>query len=312
MNKSFLPSNSLLTPFLSILALGFFLSTFFLWSKNSSLDKQNKNLLAESKKLTESLAKLEEENKGLVLKLEENQKSFEESIASLKEKSQALQTELEKIEQNLNVAKEEKTYLEDVLIRKTKEIEQIKNQNPAATLPPNQAELARKMKEKDDEIRRLNELSQTLSKRLDKLYKTTHDKISAINVAKLTLEETISEARDKIEQEWNTVDLGSIHTDEKAASKESKTDSHKNAKKEGKVLAVNEDHGFVVIDIGKADGIKNDTEFSVKKKDGELAATLSVLEIRDVMTACNVKELIQGKKIELNDLVLVSVLPKKT
>lgn len=312
MNKSFLPSNSLLTPFLSILTVGFLLSTVFLWSRNTVLDRQNKNLLAESKKITESLTKLEEENKELVLKIEENQKNFEESVASLKEKSQSLQAELEKIEQNLNSAKEEKTYLEDVLIRKTKEIDQIKTQNPSLpTLPPNQAELARKMKEKDDEIRRLNELSQTLSKRLDKLYKTTHDKISAINVAKLTLEETISEARDKIEQEWNTVDLGSIHTDEKTASKETETKVRKTAKTEGKVLAVNEDHGFVVVDIGKVDGIKSGTEFSVKKKDGELAATLSVLEIRDVMTACNVKELIQGKKIELNDLVLVSIPPKK-
>ena len=76
------------------------------------------------------------------------------------------------------------------------------------------------------------------------------------------------------------------------------------AKKQGRVLAINEDHGFVVVDMGKVDGIKTGMDLFLKKN-GETIATLSVLEVRDVMTACNIRNLDSGRKIEINDLVSI-------
>ena len=75
-------------------------------------------------------------------------------------------------------------------------------------------------------------------------------------------------------------------------------------KKEGRVLAVNEEHGFVIVDLGKVDGLKDGADLTLQKNN-ETVGTLKVLEIRDVMTACNIKELAAGKKIEPNDLVLI-------
>ena len=76
------------------------------------------------------------------------------------------------------------------------------------------------------------------------------------------------------------------------------------SKKQGKVLAINEDHGFVVVDLGKVDGIKSDSILTLKRNN-ETIATLTVLEVRDVMTACNIKDLNPGQKIAVNDLASV-------
>ena len=56
--------------------------------------------------------------------------------------------------------------------------------------------------------------------------------------------------------------------------------------------------------MGKVDGLKNGMELYLKKG-GEIVATLSVLEVRDVMTACNIKNLANGRKIEINDPVSI-------
>jgi hypothetical protein len=40
-------------------------------------------------------------------------------------------------------------------------------------------------------------------------------------------------------------------------------------------------------------------------KAGQPIATLSVLELRDVMAACNIKDIADGQKIEINDPVSV-------
>ena len=262
--------------------------------------------MVESKKLQASIETLQEENKRLLAGNEKEIKALEDSFASLKQNNEALQLELQKTAEGLAQATEEKTYLEEILINKTKENELLKKGSPLAAANPSSQELIQKLNQKENEIKRLNEQNGILSKKLQKLYQTTNEKIAEINVAKITLEETISQARKIIDQEWNTVDLGSIPVNQSAAAPaKAKTaePARKTPKKEGRVLAVNEDHGFVIVDVGKVDGIRNDMTLYLKKG-GQPVGTLSVLEVRDVMTACNIKDLSQGKKIEINDLVL--------
>ena len=172
------------------------------------------------------------------------------------------------------------------------------------------------LKAKDEEIRKLYEQNTLLSQKLDRLYKTTSSKIMEINVAKIALEDTIVQTRKTIDNEWNlpagqagTVNLGSIQVHQANANISSKEKTQEApravSKKQGKVLAINEDYGFVVVDLGKVDGIKNDS-ILVLKRNNDVIATLTVLEIRDVMTACNIKNLNDpGKKIAVNDLVSV-------
>ncbi len=312
MNKPFSPLNSSVGVALVSVSLVLSFSTIFLYAKNHSLEKQNKALLADSKKLQDSIKTLESENQNLIAKTATDRKAIEDALAALKKENTSLQAEVKKVSEDMQSAVEEKTYLEDMLIHKTKEIEKIKSA-PGATPATvqgaganNSKDLEQKIRKKDEEIRTLTEQNKLLSKKLDRLYQTTHDKIAEINVAKITLEETIAQARKIIDNEWNTVDLGAIAANPKAAAQApvKKPEPRKAAKKEGRVLAVNEDHGFVVVDIGKVDGISSDSTLALEKN-GEPIGTLSVLEVRDVMTACNIKDLMQGKKIEINDLVLI-------
>ena len=142
---------------------------------------------------------------------------------------------------------------------------------------------------------------------MDSVYQVTTSEISEINVAKIALEDTVTGAKDKINQEWNTVNLGSISIDKKgptppvAAAPEAVKSGPKTS---GKVLAVNDRHGFVVVDLGKNDNLSMGANLEILRE-GKNIASLSVLEIRDVMTACNIKNLETGEKIRVNDLVRV-------
>ena len=113
----------------------------------------------------------------------------------------------------------------------------------------------------------------------------------------------MSTAKKKIEDEWNTVNLGSVTTSA-VSDRQANGAGPQQPKSEGRVLAINSEHGFVVIDLGKVDNLSNETTLEVKKN-GQPIATLNVLEIRDVMAACNIKDLQNGQKIEINDLVSI-------
>ena len=269
----------------ALLLLGF----FFVQRQNRSLNEEN------------------QQNKNKIEAIQKEKQNLDQAIEKLKGETQSLAAQLKKTEDNLTSINEEKTYLEEILIHKTKEIERMKQGgavSPTLSVVPASADIEQRLARKDEELQRLTEQNAILSKKLDKLYKTTNDKISEINVAKITLEETISEARKAIENEWKTVDLGTISAGGNTGQKTKAVEAKRTPKNQGKVLAVNETHGFVVVDLGKTDGLNDETLLSLSQN-GESIATLKVLEIRDAMTACNIKDLTAGKKIQVNDLVLI-------
>ncbi len=294
-------------------------STAYSYNRASILNKQNAALREEVNKVTASFSTFEEENQKLASKIEAveaERDNLKQAVEGFQSETSSLRNELQKISDSLGSAKEEKTYLEEILISKAKEIETIKKNYsaPVVTLPneisvptfaAETADTMQKLKQKDEEIRKLTDQNRVLSQKLERIYKTTNEKISEINVAKITLEETITEARKIIDTEWSAVDLGAIAVETKGSSKNSQqAPKPRQAKREGRILAINEDHGFVVVDLGKMDNIDNGTVLSLKKNGREIGK-LSVLEVRDVMTACNIQTLNQGMKIEVNDPVLV-------
>lgn len=286
-----------------------FFSALFFYSNAATLLKENAALVERSNELEQKLAAAQKE----VISGAE----FKKSIEALSKENAALKADIEKTQKEI----EEKIYLEDMLIHKSREIEALKTGIPSQPAeyfgPP--SELTEKLKLKDADLKKLAEKNQILTKKIEILYKITNDKMSEIDVARASLEDTIQNARRMMDEEMNAVDLGSINVETAAAvpaappaaataapapaAPPAKTNSHR-AKDAGRVLAVNEDHGFVVVDLGKADGIGPSTSFAVKKN-GVIVGTLKALEIRDVMTACDVKDLTTGVKIEVNDLVSI-------
>ena len=288
-----------MAPYFAIGAL--FSLCLYLNVNDQTLKHQNRDLSDQSKALENSLKEAQEKAEALREKSNQSQReknSIEAELSALKAEYESFKIEYQKMETQWKSASEEKIYLEEMLLNKTKAIEILKK-NPlrstSGSPAPEQEELVKQIREKDEEIKKLDEQNKVLADKLDRLYKTTQSKIGEINAAKTALEETVSSARAKIDEEWNLVNLGSISMNQ---------DPRKASKKEGRILALNNEHGFVVVNLGKTDDLINETALQIRKND-EIIATLSILEIRDDMSACNIKSLKDGMKIQVNDPVFI-------
>lgn len=334
-------------PILFAISLCLFAGMLFVSMKNQSLSKKYEALLSASKKVEASVADLETKNKQLSEELSKAagsntdmqtmKEQYDAEIARIKKENENILFEIKKSEQAMQSAIDEKRYLEDILISKTREIESLKNQNPSAsgpsttdkdaeikrlsdenksllarlntaasgttaTLAP--AQLSSEIAKKDEEIRKLSDQNKVLSDKLARLYQLTTSKITEINVAKIALEESLSGTKKSIDDEMSTVNLGTITVDKTAQKSEKSEPARMGPKTEGKILAINETHGFVVVDLGKVDNVPSSADLVVVHE-GKNIATLSVLEVRDVMTACNIKQLADGAKIQVNDPVRI-------
>ena len=282
-----------------------------LLSEKNTLIKQNHSLIEDSRNLGRTLELVQQQNRQILQSTQaydKEKQTLNESLEALKRENESILSSIKKNEAHYESLKEEKSYLEEMLINKTKQVDILKDQKEqtaAATtrevMPAEGMDAA--IQQKDEELRNLNEQNRVLQEKLDRLYKTTSAKINEINIAKIALSDTVLTARKKIEDEWNTVNLGSVTTS--AVSDRDKIPIEaKQPKSEGHVLAINNEHGFVVIDLGKVDNLSSESTLEVKKN-GQLIATLNILEIRDVMAACNIRNLQDGQRVEINDRVSI-------
>lgn len=194
-------------------------------------------------------------------------------------KAEALRAEVEKLrgeagtvderiaaaERTAAEANEEKTYLEDILIYQNREIEALRKSAGADV-----QELAKKLLDREEENRRLQ-------------------------IENAQLRQRVTSGAESPAVDLGVVRVGSEETSEPAPAQ-------RPARRQGRVLAINDDHGFVVVNLGRVDGVRDDTPLFLSKAD-EVVATLSVVEARDVMSACNVKSIKTGVRIEINDPV---------
>ena len=281
-----------------------------LLADKSSLLKKNRELIEDSRHLGRTLELVQQQNREILQTRQGSDKekqTLQETLEALKKENESLQFSLKKNEAHYASIKEEKSYLEEMLINKTKQVDILNGQKqtvaaaPADVIPAEGVDAA--IQQKDEELRQLNEQNRVLQEKLDRVYKTTSAKINEINIAKIALSDTVSTARKKIEDEWNTVNLGSVTTTA-VSDRDTMPAETKQPKSEGHVLAINNEHGFVVIDLGKVDNLSSESTLEVKKN-GQPIATLNILEIRDVMAACNIRDLQEGQRVEINDPVSI-------
>ena len=72
---------------------------------------------------------------------------------------------------------------------------------------------------------------------------------------------------------------------------------------EGRIVTVNKEHNFVVIDLGKQDGIAIGNKFNVYRGQAFLGS-VEVIQARDRIAAADIKDLKEGMDIEINDTVV--------
>ncbi len=285
-----------------------FIATAVLTARTASLAGSNRSLSAKTARLEAELERVRKHTEMIEEKIKNERGELQGALDVSKKEIEGLRFELDKARLGVDTIREEKTYLEDILIHKTKEIDQLKT---AASTD----RLTQELKARGEDIARLQDQNRLLASKLEKLYKTTLDRLSAIALAKSTLEETVADAKHRIDEEWNAVDLGLINVDRSAPAPArsvaapavqttAPAEPRRAARKEGKVKAVNDAHGFVVVDLGKVDNLTENSVLQLKKG-GEWIATLTVLEVRDVMSACNVKNAVPGYKIRVDDPVFI-------
>lgn len=72
---------------------------------------------------------------------------------------------------------------------------------------------------------------------------------------------------------------------------------------EGRIVTVNREHNFVVIDLGKEDGIHLGNKFDVYKNDIHVG-WIEVIQARDRIAAADIREVKEGYALEINDLIV--------
>ncbi len=72
--------------------------------------------------------------------------------------------------------------------------------------------------------------------------------------------------------------------------------------KEGKVIAVNEENNFIVIDLGESKGIRVGNIFKVLRDNKQIAA-VEVIQTRKDIAAADIRQIEPGTKIRVGDLV---------
>jgi hypothetical protein len=75
------------------------------------------------------------------------------------------------------------------------------------------------------------------------------------------------------------------------------------AELKGRVVTINKEHNFVVIDLGKQDGISIGNKFNVYRGDTFLGS-VEIIQARDRIAAADIKDLTEGMSIEINDTVV--------
>ncbi len=71
----------------------------------------------------------------------------------------------------------------------------------------------------------------------------------------------------------------------------------------GRIVTVNREHNFVVIDLGRQDGVDIGNKFNVYRQEIFLG-TIEIIQARDRIAAADIKDLKEGMAIEINDTVV--------
>ena len=75
------------------------------------------------------------------------------------------------------------------------------------------------------------------------------------------------------------------------------------AELKGRIVTINREHNFVVIDLGRQDGVDIGNKFNVYREDMFLGS-VEIIQARDRIAAADIKDLKEGMDIEINDTVV--------
>ncbi|MDD5108551.1 MAG: hypothetical protein PHC29_03465 [Candidatus Omnitrophica bacterium] len=137
----------------------------------------------------------------------------------------------------------------------------------------------------DQKVQGLQDSKATVEKRLSEMDTMLTDKISQIDSLKSELDAVKSGKPAVLEREKESVELPAIVV--KSSSSPGKAQAPASS---GKILAINADNNFVVVDLGSSSGVKVGDMFNVYRAGKQIGA-LVVIQTRDSISACDIKRI---------------------
>ena len=240
-------------------------------------DRELSRLKAESMDKDMKLAKLQEEKSAIEQKLKNSEQVAEIISADfLKEK-------------DLN--KDVKTISE-----------QIETEN--STLKSRISELGEIAKEYNSFLAE----KENMKAKIASLQSDLEDKNQEINKFKVALQENAARSQETRAETYHSpeeVDLPPIRAQKiaKLTSPSLERVGETTAGLKGRIVTINKEHNFVVIDLGKQDGIDIGNRFNVYR--GEMfLGSVEIIQARDRIAAADIKDIKEGMDIEINDTVV--------
>jgi len=139
----------------------------------------------------------------------------------------------------------------------------------------------------------LEEQRNALKQKLEETERMLSDRLNEVVNIKTDIEKAQSKINATAEAASRTVELSPIVVVGEQEKKPSLT---------GRVISVNKENKFVVIDLGQQQGVESGDTFGVYRND-EYVATIAILQLRKDISAADIKEVSSGKRIEVGDIV---------
>lgn len=144
----------------------------------------------------------------------------------------------------------------------------------------------------DQKVQSLQEGKITVEKRLNEMDTMLTDRISQIDSLKNELDAIKSgKSVGTVDKKKESVELPAIVVKSSSSGLKAEAAAYK-----GRILAVNTDNNFVVIDLGSVAGVKIGDMFSVYRA-SKLIGSISVIQTRESISACDIKRMSTALKI---------------
>jgi archaellum component FlaC len=240
---------------------------------------------------TSTKQRLTQKNEQLANELNkalQESKNLKDRLGNIERDLERITSEKDEIQRRLELVSREREELLERLSsfqQLQEEVKLVKNENKSlrerlATLQDSEAEI--------DNLRKENE---NLRQRIKEVKSLLKEKIVMAGYAKEQEPETTEVAKAS-----GSVDLPPIVVSSSSISPQVELPYAL----EGKILNVNREHEFVVIDLGRNKGLKQNMVFEVLR-DGEPIGEVKVIQIREEIAACDIIESL--RPFELGDIV---------
>jgi len=197
---------------------------------------------------------------------------------------------LDSVAQELVREKNDKTQIQD-------SYKLIRNENSVlsrqiSSLNTRKTDLERKLQE-------IQEEKSGLERRASEMESMLTERLSQINNLKERIENAKSGVKDAVKAEKkDAVELPAIVVKPKTPAPQNQDDTGSSLI--GRIMAVNKDNNFVIIDLGEEAGTKVGDSFRVYRNDKPIA-NIEAIQVRRNISACDIKK--QGSAIKIGDTV---------